>query len=195
MRLDPPGYRVPAAQPGLGSFRETVKSAVGQLPTLALRRSGSAVERLGNTPHVHEFHILSLVPLHVHEFHILSLVPLDSPGRPSPELDGRVKFEDLDDWGVQAVLGLTYAFSDDLLLGIVYRSQMDTDLEGNVKYEGLRNPQLAASLPRDVQISWTNPQWLGAGLRYRLDDKTQLYANAGWQEWSKFSQNDARLPR
>jgi long-chain fatty acid transport protein len=110
-------------------------------------------------------------------------------GAPSPELDGRVKFEDLDDWGVQAVLGLTYAFSDDLLLGIVYRSQMDTDLEGNVKYEGLRNPQLAASLPRDVQISWTNPQWLEAGLRYRLDDKTQLYANAGWQEWSKFSEN------
>ena len=28
-------------------------------------------------------------------------------GAPSPELDGRVKFEDLEDWGVQAVLGLT----------------------------------------------------------------------------------------
>lgn len=110
-------------------------------------------------------------------------------GAPTPELDGRVKFEDLEDWGVQAVLGLTYAFSDDLLLGIVYRSQMDTDLEGDVKYEGLRNPQLAALLPRDVKISWTNPQWLEVGLRYRWDDKTQLYANAGWQEWSKFSEN------
>ncbi|QQO52477.1 MAG: hypothetical protein N838_02875 [Thiohalocapsa sp. PB-PSB1] len=111
-------------------------------------------------------------------------------GAPSPASDGRIKFEDLDDWGVQAVLGLTYAFSDDLLLGIVYRSEMDTNLEGKVKYEGLRNPQLAAFLPRKVKISWTNPQWIEAGLRYRLDDKTQLYANAGWQEWSKFSKNE-----
>jgi long-chain fatty acid transport protein len=67
---------------------------------------------------------------------------------------------------------------------------MDTNLEGKVKYAGLRNPQLAALLPRNVKISWTNPQWLEAGLRYRLDDKTQLYANAGWQEWSKFSENE-----
>jgi long-chain fatty acid transport protein len=111
-------------------------------------------------------------------------------GAPDPALDGRIKFEDLDDWGIQAVLGLTYALSDDLLLGVVYRSEMDTNLEGNVKYEGLRNRQLAASLPRDVKISWTNPQWLEAGLRYRLDDKTQLYVNAGWQEWSKFSENE-----
>jgi long-chain fatty acid transport protein len=111
-------------------------------------------------------------------------------GAPDPALDGRLKFENLEDWGVQGVLGLTYAFTDHLLLGIVYRSEMDTDLEGDVRYEGLRNPQLAALLPRDVKISWTNPQWLEAGLRYRLDDKTQLYLNAGWQEWSKFSENE-----
>jgi long-chain fatty acid transport protein len=111
-------------------------------------------------------------------------------GAPNPALDGRVKFEDLEDWGVQAVLGLTYAFTDRLLLGLVYRSEMDTDLEGDVKYEGLRNPRLAALLPNDVKISWTNPQTLEAGLRYRLDGKTQLYFNAGWQEWSKFSKNE-----
>ena len=111
-------------------------------------------------------------------------------GAPDPALDGRVKFENLDDWGFQAILGLTYAFTDKLLLGVVYRSQSDTDLKGDVKFEGLRNPQLAALLPTDVKISWTNPQWIEAGLRYRLDDKTQLYANAGWQEWSKFSDNE-----
>jgi len=111
-------------------------------------------------------------------------------GAPDPALDGRVKFENLDDWGVQGVIGLTYAFSDRLLLGIVYRSEMDTDLEGDVKFEGLRNPQLAALLPSSVKISWTNPQWLEAGLRYRMDGNTQLYINAGWQEWSKFSENE-----
>lgn len=110
-------------------------------------------------------------------------------GAPDPALDGRVKFENLDDWGVQAVLGLTYAFTDRLLLGIVYRSEADTDLEGDVKFEGLRSPELTAFLPSSANISWTNPQWLEAGLRYRMDDKTQLYLNAGWQDWSKFSEN------
>jgi long-chain fatty acid transport protein len=111
-------------------------------------------------------------------------------GAPDPAHDARVKFEDLDDWGVQAVVGLTYAFTDRLLLGIVYRSEADTDLEGDVKFEGLRNPQLVAALPGSVKINWTNPQWLEAGLRYRMDDKTQLYFNVGWQEWSKFSENE-----
>ena len=111
-------------------------------------------------------------------------------GAPDPALDGRVKFENLDGWGVQGILGLTYAFTDKLLLGVVYRSEADTDLDGDVRFEGLRNPQLTAFLPNSVKISWTNPQWIEAGLRYRLDDKTQLYANAGWQEWSKFSENE-----
>jgi long-chain fatty acid transport protein len=71
-------------------------------------------------------------------------------GAPDPALDGRVKFENLDDWGVQGILGLTYAFTDKLLLGVVYRSQSDTDLEGDVNFEGLRNPQLAALLPAGV---------------------------------------------
>ncbi|MEA3278030.1 MAG: outer membrane protein transport protein [Pseudomonadota bacterium] len=109
-------------------------------------------------------------------------------GAPDPALDGRVDFEDLSDWGFQGILGLTYEFSDRLLLGVVYRSEADTDLEGDVKFENLRIP-LPAMPPSDVEISWTNPQWLEAGLRYRLNDETALFFNLGWQEWSKFSQN------
>jgi len=110
-------------------------------------------------------------------------------GAPDPALDGRVKFEGLDDWAAHGVLGLTYAFTDRLLLGVVYRSEADVDLKGDVRYKDLRNPSLAPLLPSSVKISWTNPQTLEAGLRYRLDDKTQLYVNAGWQDWSEFSNN------
>jgi long-chain fatty acid transport protein len=109
-------------------------------------------------------------------------------GAPDPALDGRIKFEELTDWGFQGILGLTYEFSDRLLLGLVYRSEADIDLEGDVKVEGLRIP-LPAMPPSDVKISWTNPQWLDFGLRYMLSDDTALLLNAGWQEWSKFSQN------
>ncbi len=108
-------------------------------------------------------------------------------GAPTPTSDARVKFENLTDWAFQGVLGLTYAFSDRLLLGIVYRSEADTSLDGDVKFYGLRQPLPAQ--PNNIRIDWTNPQWLDVGLRYRLNDDTLLFANAGWQEWSKFSSN------
>lgn len=40
-----------------------------------------------------------------------------------------------------------------------------------------------------MNIDWTNPQWLEAGLRFRVGDDLALFLNAGWQEWSKFSNN------
>jgi len=56
---------------------------------------------------------------------------------PGPTPDGKVKLEDLDDWGYQPFLGLTYAFSDRVMLGVVYRAEMDVDLEGDVKFDGV----------------------------------------------------------
>lgn len=109
-------------------------------------------------------------------------------GAPDPALDARVDFAGLDAWGVQGILGLTYAFTDRLLLGIVYRSEADTDLEGDLRYRGLR-PEVVSRLPDKIKVSWTNPQWLEAGLRFRVDDETALFFNLGWQEWSRFSDN------
>ncbi len=104
--------------------------------------------------------------------------------------DATVKFNDLSSWGAQAVLGLQYQFTDRLMLGVVYRSQADTDLKGDVKTENWRLP---FRLSNSVEISWTNPQWLEAGLSYELDDKITLFANLGWQEWSKFSKNELAI--
>lgn len=100
--------------------------------------------------------------------------------------DAKVKFEDFDDWVLQGILGLTYELTDRMLLGVVYRSEGDTDLEGKVKVKDLVIP---FQPQRNLKISWTNPQWLDVGLRYRLSDDTMLFLNGGWQEWSKFSDN------
>ena len=106
-------------------------------------------------------------------------------GAPAPSTDGRAKFEGLDDWGFQGILSLTYEFSDRLLLGAVYRSEADINLKGDLDFRGVGAP-----LPdSDTKISWTNPQWLEVGLRYRVTDATTLFFNGGWQEWSKFSNN------
>lgn len=100
--------------------------------------------------------------------------------------DATVKLNDLNGWGAQAILSLTYAFSDRLMLGVVYRSRSDTDLKGDIKTENWRLP---SPLPSNVEIEWTNPQWLEAGVHYDLNEKISFFVNLGWQEWSTFSKN------
>ena len=101
--------------------------------------------------------------------------------------DGKLKIEDADDWGYQPFLGLTYQLSDRVLLGAVYRAEMEVDLEGDVKFRNLG--ALTPPINR-VEINWDNPQTLEAGLSYRLTDGNTLFFNAGWQDWSAFSDND-----
>jgi long-chain fatty acid transport protein len=99
--------------------------------------------------------------------------------------DGQAKFEDLDDWGYQGLLGLTYQLTTDTLLGVVYRSEMDVDLEGDLKIKGL-----AAAVPKQsVDVSWKNPQTLEVGLKHHLDEQKTIAFNLGWQDWSRFSKN------
>jgi long-chain fatty acid transport protein len=99
--------------------------------------------------------------------------------------DGKAKFEDLDDWGYQGVLGLTYQVTADTLLGVVYRSEMDVDLDGDLKIKGL-----AAPVPnQSVDVSWKNPQTLEVGLKHALDKQKSLAFKLGWQDWSRFSKN------
>jgi long-chain fatty acid transport protein len=104
---------------------------------------------------------------------------------PGPD-DGQAKFEDLDDWGFQGLLGLTYQLTTDTLLGVVYRSEMDVDLEGDLKIRGL-----AASVPtQSVDVSWKNPQTLKLGLKHQLDKQKTLAFSLGWEDWSRFSKNE-----
>jgi len=108
---------------------------------------------------------------------------LAGPGTP----DGKVRIEDATDWGYQPFLGITYQATDRALLGLVYRAEADVDLEGDVNFRNLVIPKPGLN---EVDISWNNPQWLEAGLRYQLTDKNFLFLNGGWQDWSEFSDNE-----
>ena len=103
---------------------------------------------------------------------------------PGSAADGKAKMEDLDDWGYQPFLGLTYAFSDRVMFGVVYRAEMDVNLEGDLKVDGPPVPN------SDMELAWDNPQWLEAALRFELDDDYFVAANLGWQDWSEFSENE-----
>jgi long-chain fatty acid transport protein len=101
--------------------------------------------------------------------------------------DATLKIEKATDWGYQPFLGLTYQLSDRAMLGVVYRAEMDVELEGDVK---VKNWQLPGSPSADsIDVDWDNPQWLEVGLQYQLDDRNTMFLNAGWQEWSAFSNN------
>jgi long-chain fatty acid transport protein len=103
------------------------------------------------------------------------------PGAP----DGKVRIEDATDWGYQPFLGMTYQLTDSALLGVVYRAKANVDLEGKVNFRNLVIPKPAVN---NVDISWDNPQWLEAGLRYQLSKDKYLFLNAGWQDWSEFGE-------
>jgi len=99
--------------------------------------------------------------------------------------DGQLKIEDATDWGYQPFVGMTWQMSDRALLGVVYRAEMDVELDGDVKTRNLPGTIAVDS----IDLEWDNPQSLEAGLKYRLDDANVLFLNAGWEEWSAFSKN------
>ena len=99
--------------------------------------------------------------------------------------DVRLQIEEADDFGYQPFFSLNYQLTDDLLVGILYRAEMDVELSGDVKVKNVAQP-IGAD---EVDIDWTNPQWLEVGFSYRYSDRDTLYFNAGWQDWSEFSNN------
>ncbi len=101
--------------------------------------------------------------------------------------DGKLKLEDVDGFGYQPFFSMNLQLSDRLLLGIVYRAEADTDIDGNVKFENL--VIIPTPSANKVNVQWDNPQWLEVGLSYKLTDIIKLYLNGGWQDWSIFSQN------
>jgi long-chain fatty acid transport protein len=101
--------------------------------------------------------------------------------------DGKVKLDDLDDLGAQPYVGLQLKLTDRLLFGVTYRHDFDAELDGRVKLRRI-GPGLDAR--RDLEVDWTNPKWVDAGLRYETPGGGWSFlVSGGWQEWSDFSSN------
>jgi len=107
-----------------------------------------------------------------------------------PLPDGKVKFENMTDLGCQPFVGLTYYLSDRLMLGVVYRAEMDVNLEGDLNFRNLAFPTPPAN---DIDIDWDNPQTLKAGLRYEFTPGKRLIFSANWEDWSAFSENQLAI--
>lgn len=103
-----------------------------------------------------------------------------------PLPDGEVEFDELDDWGVQPIVGVQYKLTDKLMLGLNWRGEFDAELEGDLKF---KNVALPVPSQTNMEIDWTNPQWIDAGLRYTTAPGRNWFVSGTWQEWSKFSDN------
>ena len=101
--------------------------------------------------------------------------------------DGQAKLRNLDDWGYQGILGLTYQVTQQTLIGAVYRGELDLELDGDLEFEGTAIPK------QDLKIEWDNPQTIEVGVRHQLNDAQTLFFNLGWQEWSTFSNSKTTL--
>lgn len=101
--------------------------------------------------------------------------------------DGKVEIEDATDVGVQPFVSLLWQLSERSSFGMIYRAEMDVDLEGDVTISNLALPLTPQS---SVDVSWDNPQLLEIGFRHRLNEDWILTANANWEDWSVFSANN-----
>jgi long-chain fatty acid transport protein len=110
--------------------------------------------------------------------------------QPGPIADGQIEFDELDDVGVQPIVGLQFKATDNLLLGLSWRGEFDAELEGDLKF---KNVVLPVPAQTDMEIDWTNPQWVTAGLAYTTNRGHKWFLSANWQEWSEFSENQVSV--
>jgi long-chain fatty acid transport protein len=105
----------------------------------------------------------------------------------SPFPDGHQEFDgDGDGWGYN--LGLLVDISQDVALGVSYRSEIDVDIDGDVQFD-LPTKVLQSMLPdTDASSSLTLPQQIHAGLSYTGLDPFTFEIGLRWEGWSSFDE-------
>jgi len=99
--------------------------------------------------------------------------------------DGTMKINGIDGWGEQYFGGLTYAVSPRTVLGILYKSESDVEIDGDIEFGNLPLPIPDAK----VEVDWTFPQLVAIGIEHAISEHLILYLDVNWQDWSAFSQN------
>ena len=106
---------------------------------------------------------------------------------PGSSKDGQARIKDATDTGVQGFVGLQWEYSEGGVFGVVYRSELDMNLEGDVRITRLAD--MGRARETDIKIEWDNPQLLEIGIRQRLTDEWSLVVTADWEDWSAFGNN------
>lgn len=104
--------------------------------------------------------------------------------------DGKMKI-DADGTTVGFGLSALYEFTDRTRVGLVYKSELDPELEGKAKFSGL-GPNTEALLTdaglinADIDLSSRTPQSLAVGLYHEFENGHAVTLDAVWVDFSEF---------
>lgn len=109
--------------------------------------------------------------------------------RPAALPDGEVSLEDLDAWDPQFTLGLTWRLNEKALLGFVYRSKAELELDGKLKTKDLPAPPFSALDGQSIKLEFDAPEVFEVGLQYDLNADTKLFLEFDIERFSQFDSN------
>ncbi len=92
-----------------------------------------------------------------------------------------IKIDEADDWAVGGTVGVLLEPRQGTRIGIVYRTPVDLELSGD-----LENP---TPVTLDIDVEFTFAQGVNVSAFHQLTPKVALLADAGWSDWSEFSDN------
>jgi long-chain fatty acid transport protein len=107
--------------------------------------------------------------------------------------DGSVKLEE-SGFGVGGMASLMYEFSDRTRIAATYRSEIDPDLSGEPKFNGL-DPLLEAIVDagsldqRNIDVDFQVPEQLQIGIYHEINDKLSFTVDGIWLNMSRFGIN------
>lgn len=94
-----------------------------------------------------------------------------------------------DDWGFGYNLGAIYQITPDTRIGVAYRSKIDQNLKGDVKFKrpaGTPAPFVAATPNGDVTAEVTLPETFSLSGFSKLNSQWDILADVTWTRWSRF---------
>lgn len=110
--------------------------------------------------------------------------------------DGVVDIEG-DDWSFGWNAGLAWTPHPDWRIGLHYRSAIDQNLEGSADFTVSANAAFltatGAFANTGARAGLTLPASTELGVRWQANDRTTLYANAQWTEWSSIRELRVRF--
>ena len=90
-------------------------------------------------------------------------------------------------------LGVLVDVTDRLAWGLSYRSKVEYELEGSVRFSGF--PPAGFPLPVDGRhkgaLDFTTPESVDTSVTYKANDKWTLYAGSTWTRWSRLKEIEA----
>lgn len=97
--------------------------------------------------------------------------------------------------GIGYNLGILVNMTDSISLGVSYRSEIDVDIDGDVKFD-LPDPSLTTIFPNTGgKTDITLPQQVFAGVSFQVSDQLTAEVGLRWEGWSSYKELKIELDK